>query len=530
MVKQYLRCLAVGSLLLALSADQAWAQKRGGILRVASPDSPANMSILEASTIVAEMPMMGVFNNLIVFDQHKPQASLDTIVSDLATSWSWNKDDTALTFQLRQDVKWHDGKPFTAADVKCTWDLLLDKGPDKLRLNPRKSGYENLTDVTTNGDYEVTFKLKRPQPAFPTVLAWGFSPIYPCHITAEQMRKHPIGTGPFKFVEFKPNEGIKVTHNPDYWKKDRPYLDGIEYTIIKDPSTADLAFVSGKFDMTFPFELSVPRYKDMRKQVPEAVCELSPGTRNIHLLINRAQPPFDNPDLRRAMALTIDRKAYVDTLGQGEGEIGGILQPPPAGLWGMPPDEINKLPGYGLDVHKNREEARSLMRRLGYGPDNRLKIKVTTRNWSLYRDPAVLLTDQLKQIYVDGELDLVDTPQYFPKIQRKEYTVAVNVQSAGPDPDSIVPLFYGCGSNFNWDNYCNPEMDKMIEAQSREGDATKRKQILWTIERKLASDDVRPIIFYYRSGTCERPYVKDLTIMINGVFNSWRMEDVWLDK
>jgi peptide/nickel transport system substrate-binding protein len=309
---------------------------------------------------VAEMPMMGVFNNLIVFDQHKPQVSLDTIVPDLATTWSWNEDDTALTFQLRQNVKWHDGKPFTAADVKCTWDLLLDKRPDKLRLNPRKTGYENLTEVTTNGEYEVTFKLKRPQPAFPMLLAGGFSAIYPCHITAEQMRQHPIGTGPFKFVEFKPNEGIKITRNRDYWKKHRPYLDGIEYTIIKDPSIADLAFVSGKFDMTFPFELSVPRYKDMRKQVPDAVCELSPGTLSTHLLINRAQPPFANPDLRRGMALTIDRKAYVDTLGQGEGEIGGILQPPPAGLWGMPPDQIAKLPGYGLDVHENREKARAL--------------------------------------------------------------------------------------------------------------------------------------------------------------------------
>ena len=142
-MKQYLSCLAAGSLLLALSAGHpAWAQKRGGILRLASPGSPANMSILELPTIVAEMPMMGVFNNLIVFDQHKPQVSLDTIVPDLATSWSWNKDGTALTFQLRQDVKWHDGKPFTAADVKCTWDLLLDKRPDKLRLNPRKTGYD----------------------------------------------------------------------------------------------------------------------------------------------------------------------------------------------------------------------------------------------------------------------------------------------------------------------------------------------------------------------------------------------------
>jgi peptide/nickel transport system substrate-binding protein len=104
------------------------------------------------------------------------------------------------------------------------------------------------------------------------------------------------------------------------------------------------------------------------------------------------------------------------------------------------------------------------------------------------------------------------------------------LQTAGPDPDPTVQLFYGCGSNLNWDNYCNPEMDKMIEAQSREADPAKRKQILWTIERKLANDGVRPIIFYRRGGTCERPYVKGLTIMVNSVFNSWRMEDVWLDK
>src|SRR5262244_724695 len=135
------------------------------------------------------------------------------------------------------------------------------------------------------------------------------------------------------------------------------------------------------------------------------------------------------------------------------------------------------------------KRARALVRKLGYGPDNRLKIKVTTRDWSVYRDPALLLIDQLRQIYIDGELDVVDTAQYFPKIQRKEYTVALNLQTAGPDPDPTVQLFYGCGSNLNWDNYCNPEMDKMIEAQSREGDADKRKQILWTIERKLADDN-----------------------------------------
>src|SRR5712672_3373971 len=359
-MKQGREAFAVAaSLLVAVfAAAPASAQKQGGILKMYNPDSPASMSIHEEATIVSERPMMGVFNNLVMFDQHVPQSSLASIVPDLATGWSWNEDGTELTLPLRQGVKWHDGKPFTAKDVQCTWDLILEKSSDKLRVNTRKSWYRNLEEVRTNGDYQITFHLKRPQPAFPMLLADGHSAIYPCHVPARDMRGHPIGTGPFKFVEFKPNERIKITRNPDYWKKDRPYLDGIEYTIINDSSTADLTFVSGKFDMTFPFELSVLRYKDMRKRVPDAVCELSPGTVNTHLLINRAQPPFDNPDLRRGMALTIDRKAYVDTLGQGEGEIGGILQPPPAGLWGMPPDQIAKLPGSGLNVHKNREEAR----------------------------------------------------------------------------------------------------------------------------------------------------------------------------
>ena len=249
-----LRAATAIALLIAISGGgTAFAQKQGGILRMYSPHSPASMSILEEATVFAEGPMMGVFNNLVMFDQHVRLNSLGSIVPDLATGWSWNEDGTELTFPLRQGVKWHDGKPFTAADVKCTWDLISGQAGEKLHVNPRKYSYRNLDQVTTNGDYEVTFHLKRPQPAFLTTLASGYAPFYPCHIPARDMRSHPIGTGPFKFVEFKPNEYIKVTRNADYWKPGRPYLDGIEYTIIKNLSTATLAFTAGKFDMTFPF-------------------------------------------------------------------------------------------------------------------------------------------------------------------------------------------------------------------------------------------------------------------------------------
>ena len=232
---------------------------------------------MEEVTVFAEGPMMGVFNNLIMFDQHAAQDSLQSIVPDLATTWVWNEDGTELTFQLRRGINWHDGKPFTAQDVKCTWDLRMDKAPEKLRANLLKSAFYNLTEVTTNGDWEVTFHLKRPQPAFPMLLADGFVPIYPCHVPPRDMRTHPVGTGPFKFIEYKPNEYIKVTRNPDYWKPGRPYLDGIEYTVIKDPSTAVLAFTAGKFDMTFPQTLSIPLVKNIQSQVPQAICEITPG-------------------------------------------------------------------------------------------------------------------------------------------------------------------------------------------------------------------------------------------------------------
>ena len=320
-MKRELRVLAAaGWLAWAMcAADAAYAQKTGGILKLGHFDSPASMSMLEESTQAVNRPMSGVFNNLVMFKQDVQQNSLRSIVPDLATSWSWNEEGTELTFPLRQGVKWHDGKPFTAADVKCTVDLLMDKAKEKLRINPRKSWFANVAEVTTNGDWEASFHLKRPQPSFLALLATGWSPIYPCHVGPRDMRTHPIGTGPFKFVDFKPNQSITVTRNPDYWKRDRPYLDGVEYTVIPNRSTAILSFIAGKFDMTFPFEVTVPLLRDVKSQAPQAICELVPANASANLIINRDAQPFDDPEMRRALALALDRKAFIDILAEGHG-------------------------------------------------------------------------------------------------------------------------------------------------------------------------------------------------------------------
>src|SRR5437667_6631710 len=188
------------------TGGMALAQKPGGVLKVQHWDSPASMSILEEATYSVVVPIMGVMNNLVMFKQDVPQNSMQTIVPDLADSWSWSEDGTELTFKLHPGVKWHDGKPFTSADVRCTWELLQGTAKDKLRLNPRKEWYHNVDRVTADSELQATFHLKRPQPALLTLLASGYSPIYPCHVTPAQMRQHPIGTGPFKFVEYKANE------------------------------------------------------------------------------------------------------------------------------------------------------------------------------------------------------------------------------------------------------------------------------------------------------------------------------------
>jgi peptide/nickel transport system substrate-binding protein len=522
-------CVLAAAGALLLSTGTASAQEQGGILKIGHFDSPASMSLLEESTVAVNRPMMGVFNNLVMFDQHIPQNSLRSIVPDLATNWAWNEEGTELTLPLRQGVKWHDGQPFTAKDVKCTWDLLTGKSSEKLRLNPRKSWYRNLAEVTANGDYEVTFHLKRPQPSFLALLATGWSPVYPCQVSPRDMRSHPIGTGPFKFVEFKPNERITVTRNPDYWKKGLPYLDGIEWTIIKDVSTRNLAFIAGKSDIDFG--VTIPALKDVKKQAPQAICEEVTANVSRNLIVNRDAPPFDNPDLRRAMSMSLDRKAFIDILTEGQGSVGGVMQPPPNGVWGMPPDMLMTLPGYNPDVQKNRAEARTIMEKLGYGPDKRLAVTVSTRNTAAYRDPAVMLIDQLKDIYIEGELETLDTTQWYPKLMRKDYKVGLNVtESEVDDPDPLFYENYTCGADRNYTRYCNPEIDKLVDQQSIQSDREKRQKLVWEIERKLAEDDARPVIFYPHVANCWQPQVKGLTIMANSIYNGWRFEDLWLDK
>jgi peptide/nickel transport system substrate-binding protein len=525
--------VAASLVVFGVAATPALAQKAGGTFHISHRENPPSASIHEEATISVNQPFMAVFNNLVVFDPREKVNSADKIVPDLADSWAWDDSKTKLTFKLHPGVKWHDGKPFTAKDVKCTFDAVdgADDKADFIRKSPRKIWYQNVKEIKVNGDLEVTFELKHPQASILAMLASGYSPVYACHATGRDMRSKPLGTGPFKVTEFKRNEVIKLVKNPDYFKKGRPYLDAIEWKIVPNRSTRMLGFQTGQFDMTFDSDVTFPLLKDVMDQKKDAVCEARPTAVSSNILINRDAAPFDNADIRRAMVATIDVKAFSEILSQSHDLDGAAMLPPPYGKWGMPKEMLATLPGHAADIEKSRADARKIMEKLGYSAAKPLKIKIATRNIAIYRDPAVILIDQLKQIYIEGDLEAIDSSVWYNKIAKKDYQLGMNLTGvAVDDPDvNFYENFYST-SERNYTGYNNPEVDKMIDAQSAETDVEKRKKLVWEIEKKLAEDVARPVIGYNVANTCWDPKLKGVLLQVNSIYNGWRFEDYWLDK
>src|SRR5437588_477596 len=224
-----------GLVILTGVPSQGQAPKSGGWLTLRlREDLPQGFAIHESATISTMWPAMPCLSNLVLFDPLKPTHSVDTIVGELAERWAWQENYRKLVFFLRRDVRWHDGKPFSSKDVKYTFDLLRETpdAPAKLRLDPRRDCYGNVEAVDALDPLTVVFRLKHPQPSLLLMLASGFTPIYAAHVPAASYRTGCVGTGPFKVKDWRKGEFVEYVKNPDYFVKDRPYLDGLRYPII----------------------------------------------------------------------------------------------------------------------------------------------------------------------------------------------------------------------------------------------------------------------------------------------------------
>ncbi len=508
------------------------APKSGGVLNaMLREDLAQGFSIHETATISTVWPGMPCFNNLVLFDPLKRQESMDTIIGELAERWSWQDNYRNLVFFLRKDVKWHDGQPFTARDVKYTFDMVRE-APDaqgKLRINPRKDWYANVEAIETPDAHTVVFRLKRPQPSLLMMLASGYSPVYPAHVPAAEFRTRCVGTGPFKVKEWRKGEFVEYERNPNYFVKGRPYLDGIRYVVIKERGTRQAAIQSGQLDIAFPGETTKTMSEQIKAAVPQMVIVPASQNVNDNLIMNIKKPPFDNVKVRRAISLAIDRRAYVQAVHQGGAVVGASMAPKPYGVWGLLDKDLNQLPGYGKP-QEDKARARKLLAEAGFTASNPLRVEMATRAIAIYVDFASFVIDQLKQVGVEATLKQVETAQWHPLVTRREYQMGANLTGIGPDdPDANFYENFACGSPRNYTDYCDEQVMKMIEQQSQELDPKKRLQMVWDIQKKLEEDGARPMMGWRIDYFAHWPHVKNL-VPHQSIYNYGRMQEVWLDK
>jgi len=506
--------------------------KPGGVLRpVLREDLPQGFAIHESATNSVTWPAMPCYSNLVVYDQTKRLGRVETIVPELAEKWSWQDNYRNLVFFLRRDVKWHDGQPFTSKDVKFTFDVVREAAdaPGKLRINPRKEWYANVEAIEAPDPYTVVFRLKRPQPSLVAMLASGYSPVLPAHVPLAEHRSRCIGTGPFKFKEWKRGQSVELVRNPDYFVKGRPYLDGVRYTVIVERGTRVAALQAGQIDVAYPGETTLSIAEQLKKAVPGMVLTETASNVSENLLLNTRKPPFDNVKVRRALSFAIDRRTYTQTVHRGAAVIGASLAPKPWGVWGLLDRDLNQLPGYG-GAAAGRAQARKLLAEAGFGPSNPLKVELVTRAIAIYLDFAGFVVSDLKQVGVEATLKQIDTAQWHPMVTRREFQIGANLTGLGvDDPDANFYENFSCGSPRNYGDYCNEEVGRLIDQQSQEIDLPKRVALVAQIQKKLEEDAARPTMGWRTDRFAHYPYVKNL-ILNQVTYNCCRLQEVWLDK
>jgi peptide/nickel transport system substrate-binding protein len=350
--------------------------------------------------------------------------------------------------------------------------------------------------------------------------------------TAARMRTRPIGTGPFKFVELKQNESISWRRTPTTGRRAGPYLDAIEFRIIRAGATSILAFVANQYDLTFTADIAAPALQDLKSQAPWAQCEL-PADQHPGQPAGQSRPAAVRQRAGAQGDGAGDRPARPSprSSAQGTNRQGGAMLPPPEGLWGMPDDFLATVAGYGADIQKQREEGRKIMAGLGYSADKPLKIKVSTRNIPSYRDQAVILIDHLKQVWIQAELEPVETAVWYNRpaqegLQRRHEHPGRRHRRSGRGV--LRDLFLRLGA----------QLHELLQSRDREAvrPAVAHGRHCGTPEaglgdRQEAAGRRRPPRHPARPGRhLLAPGVKGIKRSVNSIYNHWRFEDVWLDR
>ena len=521
-----LTIFTISLLVMIVVAGPARAEtpKRGGDLKAVYGQLPPHFNSAIQSGAAVMIAASQMFVSLVEFDKNwKP-------VPYLAQSWEISDDGLNYTFHLVEGTTFHDGKPVTSRDVAFSIDVVKNNHPFG------RSMFGPVSAVETPDDYTVVIKLSRPQPALMLSLSPVLCPILPKHVygDGQDIRKHPantapIGSGPFKMVEFKPGESFTLERFDKYLRPGRPYLDRYIGVKIQDPTAVEAAFknqtvhmggFNGGLRLTNIVKLKKVKHIDVITTGYEAIGAFA------YLELNLRKKPFDDPRVRKAIAHAIDMKFILEKLQRGLAKraTGPILPE-------SNPYYSSAVTMYDYDL----EKAKKLLDEAGY-PMKDGKRFTATLDWlpGVYDDNQVIaeyLKPQLKKVGIDIVLRRPSGfGPWIKMVASWQFEMTLDVVFSYPDPIiGVHRLFHSNNiKHIPWSNtggYTNPEVDKLLDQAAVENDKEKRKA-LYSEFQKLISEDL-PIVFLHQPAyhTVMHKDLRGISDSIWGLMGS--SETVW---
>ena len=503
--------------------------KPGGILRQTLFNVAPSWDIISEGTQATQIPIQPMYNQLLQYDPLEHNGLPAKIIPDLAEKWDASSDGLIYTFTLRQGVKWHDGKEFTSEDVKFSIDRHAN--PPKGVPSLRGEWYKGV-EVQTPDKYTAKFVLSEPNAAFLKTIATAYTPMVPKHVLDGKGRITTmdlvVGTGPYKLVKADRNVGYTLEKNKEYYLKDKPYLDGIEFTVVLEESSRVAAVRTNAVDCVCGTSLSKPSYESLEKAMGDKVVYRTgiPGISFSSIQLNNKVKPFDDPRVRKAISMIIDRPTIVKIAADGDGDMGSYM--PPKGQWGIPSEEMAKRPGFHTPTSQDIEAAKKLLADAGY--PNGIEI-VSNNGYGTAQDRTnELLVEMLKPLGVKLNIRQLERTAYYAALDNRDFQMApMGHAHSIDDPNDHIATYLISGGGRNYSQFSDPKVDAMYKEQARTLDPEKRKQIVRDLENYLL-EQMPFLVTNWNAGGRDMwyKYVKGYNPMSS--FTAFRKENVWLDK
>jgi len=450
----------------------------------------------------------------------------EKIVGDLAERWEVTPDGKQVTFALRQGVKFHDASAFTCADAKYS----LEKLADPKRSSPTLVAMMDnvFVSATCRDDLTLVMALKQPSPAILTLLADAHTVMMKAGIAEQVDRKDPkflVGTGPFKYQSHTPGVDFRAERNPNYWKPGVPHIDGYQAVVMADLTKIFASFRARQLTMTgIGRHLEKPEADILKKDFPDAVVGLGPRAGWDSFVMHHGKPPFNDPRVRKAVALATDREKMIEIGAEGWGMLGGYIGPHTP--YGLPLEELQKYPQFGEDMAKRQAEAKRLLAEAGYAKG--VDVELVLRRGPMYERGALSRQDDLKKVGINIKITLLDTAAFRDRTEKGDFQAYTVLSAVTIDEPDIYYARLVCNSTSNLGKYCNPEFDKLFQEQSQTFDVQKRAEITRKMEPILLQDVPDDRGFYWKSAMGYWNRVQHWPpVQATTVFNFGKFEQVW---